>query len=405
MCSHLRSKVAHRVAWLGFLRYCLRRMKRVYLDYAAATPVSRRVEKAMRPFSRFVFGNPSSVHAEGRAARAAVDAARRDVAEALGAHTDEIIFTNGVTEAINIALLGVLGAAEGKQHVVTVATEHAATLRTLVRPGIDVTVVPVGEDGVPRVEDILAAIRPNTALVSVMYANNEIGTIAPIAEIGRAIEKLRRTTKSAYPVFHTDAAQAAQYLDVDVTRLHVDLVSLSGQKMYGPKGTGALFVRRGVAVTPFMFGGSQEHGLRPGTENVAGIVGFAQALTDAVALRDAESIRVAALREAFFDMLLTLPGVRVNGSRIDRLPNNVNVSFEGVDGEALVMYLDKHGIAASTASSCTGPQSMSHVLRALGLSDTGVVGSVRFTLGRSTTYKDIKMTISVIKTIFTLLKP
>ena len=369
----------------------------------------------MRPFLRSVFGNPSSVHAEGRAARVAVETARWDVSHLIGARPDEIIFTNGVTEAINIATRGVLAASGDKQHVVTIATEHPATLRTLSasshhpQPLLrqegsrSVTIVPVAPDGSIDVAAVIAAIRPDTALVSVMYANNEIGTIAPVAEIGKAIEKLRRTTKSAYPVFHTDAAQAAQYLDVDVTRLHVDLMSLSGQKMYGPKATGALFVKRGTPIASILFGGGQEHGLRPGTENVAGIVGFAKALSIAVDDCDDETMRMVALREYFIDELLAIPGTRLNGNRVDRLPNNVNVSFKGVDGEALVMYLDERGIAASTASSCTGPQSMSHVLKALGMSDAEVIGSVRFTLGRQTKKRDITCTVTTIKKILSLL--
>lgn len=375
-------------------------MQRVYLDYAASTPVDKRVEKAMRPFLRSVFGNPSSVHAEGRAARAAIEAARADVATNIGARSEEIIFTNGITEAITIVIRGVLTASGDKQHVVTVATEHPAALRTLHG---DVTIVPVSSDGSVDVAAVIAAIRSDTALVSVMYANNEIGAIAPIAEIGKAIEKMRRTTKSAYPVFHTDAAQAAQYLDTDVTRLHVDLMSLSGQKMYGPKATGALFVKHGTPIAPVMFGGGQERGLRPGTENVAGIVGFAKALSIAVDDRDNETMRIVALREYFTDELLAIPGTRLNGSRIDRLPNNVNVSFKNIDGEALVMYLDERGIAASTASSCTGPQSMSHVLKALGMSDSDVVGSVRFTLGRQTKKRDITRAITIIKKILPLI--
>ncbi len=375
-------------------------MQRVYLDYAASTPVDKRVEKAMRPFLRAVFGNPSSVHTEGRAARAAIEAARADVATNIGARSDEIIFTNGVTEAINIATMGVRAASGDKQHVVIIATEHPATLRALHG---DVAIVPVSSDGSVDVAAVIAAIRPDTALVSVMYANNEIGTIAPIAEIGKAIQRLRRTTKSAYPVFHTDAAQAAQFLDLDVTRLHVDLMSLSGQKMYGPKATGALFVKKDTPIAPILFGGGQEHGLRPGTENVAGIVGFAKALSLAIDERDAETVRMVTLREYFIDELLAIPSTRLNGSRTERLPNNVNVSFAGVDGEALVMYLDQRGIAASTASSCTGPQSMSHVLRALGMSDAEVIGSVRFTFGRHTTKRHLRRTVVTIKKILSLL--
>lgn len=379
-------------------------MQRIYLDYAAATPVDPRVERAMRPFLRAHFGNPSSVHAEGRAARAAVDAARRDVAQAIGARPDEVIFTNGVTEAINIALSGVLKASGDMRHVVTVATEHHAGLRVLERDGVEVTIVPVDADGVVKVDAVLAAIRPDTALVSVMHANNEIGTVAPIAEIGKAIEKLRRTTKRAYPVFHTDAAQSPQFLAVDVQQLHVDLASFSGQKMYGPKATGALFVKTGTPITSILFGGGQEHGLRPGTENVAGIVGFAKALTIATAERLRVTSKVAALADRLRKGLLVTPGTRCNSSADQRLPNIVNISFSGVDGEALVMYLDQHGVAVSSASSCTGAQSISHVLRALGLSDDGVKGSVRFSLGRATTRKDIDRAIAAVHEILAILK-
>lgn len=379
-------------------------MQRIYLDYAASTPVDPRVERAMRPFFRTVFGNPSSVHAEGRAARAAVEEARREAAEAIGARPDEIIFTNGVTEAINIAIGGVLKAAGEKRHVVTVATEHHATLRALERDGVDVTMVPVGKDGVVSVDAVLAAIRPETALVSLMYANNETGTVAPVAEIGKAIEKLRRTTARAYPVLHTDAAQSPQFLDSDVQQLHVDLASFSGQKIYGPKASGALFIKSGIAISPILFGGGQERGLRPGTENVAGIVGFAKALTLATTERVKIVAKIAPLADRLRKALLAIPGTRLNGSAEHRLPNNVNISFAGVDGEALVMYLDQHGIAVSTASSCTGAQSMSHVLRALGLSDDEVRGSVRFSLGRATTRKDIDRTVAAVHEILAILK-
>lgn len=378
-------------------------MSRIYLDYAAATPVDPRVERAMRPFLRTAFGNPSSVHAEGRAARHAVESARKNVADAIGARPDEIVFTNGVTEAINLALRGALAAASDRAHVVTIATEHKASIEAL-RDVADVTIVPVAPDGSIDPDAIMAAIRPETALVTVMYANNEIGTVAPIAEIGKRIDKLRRATKSVYPLFHTDAAQAAQYCDLDVTRLHVDLMSLSGQKMYGPKATGALFVESGTPIAPILFGGGQEHGLRPGTEHVAGIVGFATALTIAAHDHEAASKKAVKLRDRMIDALCVTPGTRLNGSHTNRLPNNINVSIAGVDGEALVMYLDERGIAASTASSCTGAQSMSHVLRALGLTEAEVKGSIRFSLGRGTKKRDIDRTVAAVTECLGILK-
>ncbi len=378
--------------------------RRIYLDYAAATPMDARVLAAMTPFFAELFGNPSSVYAEGRVARKAMNDARKSVAVALNARSDEIIFTNGVTEAINIALQGVLRAASEKKHVVTIATEHKATLNALEREDIDVTFVSVASIGSVAVNDIVAAIRPDTALVTMMYANNEIGTIAPIAEIGKAIAKHRRTTKSAYPLFHIDAAQAGNYLDLDVEGLHVDMMSLSAGKMGGPKASGVLYIKKGTAISPILFGGNQEHGLRPGTENVAGIVGFAIALTTAISEREKNTAHVAILRDALKNGILSLaPNATVNGGMENRLPNNVNIAFHGVDGEALVMYLDERGIAASTASSCAGAQSMSHVLIALGMGIDAVKSSVRFTLGAATTQADVDETLAALADILTIL--
>lgn len=359
----------------------------------------------MKPFFDVDFGNPSSVHAEGRAARLAVETARRDVSHLLGARPSEIVFTNGVTEAINIVLLGVTRASGiSAPHVVTIATEHMAVVRALEESGADVTVVPVGGDGAVDVDAVLAAIRPETVLVNVMFANNEIGTIAPIAEIGKRVEKLRKATGSVYPLFHTDAAQAACFFDLNVTKLHVDLMSISGQKMYGPKATGALYIRDGVTVQPIMFGGRQEHGLRPGTENVAGIVGFAKALTIAQEERESFSAEMARLRDMLVEGLLAIDGAVLNGSTTNRLPNNINVSIPGVDGEALVMYLDKEGVAAATSSSCTTGTGMSHVLAALDMSEACRKGSVRFSLGRGMTNADITGILSACHKVLPLLR-
>lgn len=380
--------------------------RRIYLDYAGATPLDKRVRKAMAPFFADEFGNPSSVHAEGRAAKAAIETARRDAAAVIGAQPEEIIFTSGATESINLAIRGIVSSAPAThRHVVSVATEHKGVLRSLEESGYEVTLVPVDGMGLVSADVVLAAIRPDTALVTVMYVNNEIGTIAPLAEIGVGIEKLRRGTKSIYPVFHTDAAQAASYLTLDVGKLHVDAMSLSGAKIYGPKGNGMLYVKKGVPLTSLIVGGAQERGHRAGTENVPAIVGFAKALQLAQAEKAALAAQLLPLRDMLCEGILrAIPGTIVNGSLRERIPSNVNVTLPAVDGEAVIMYLDERGIAAATASSCTSSASMSHVIRALGRNDAEVEGSVRFTLGRATTKRDIKTVLAELPRIVSLLR-
>lgn len=360
----------------------------------------------MRPFFEAQFGNPSSVHAEGRKAKAALESARAEIAKTIGAHAEEIIFTSGATESLNLALRGLVEAAPaGCRHIVTVETEHKAVLRALEELGCDITFVPVDAEGIVDSGAVLAAIRPDTALVNVMYVNNEIGTIAPIADIGRAIEKLRRDGKRAYPVFHTDAAQAASYLPLNVETLHVDALSLSGAKIYGPKGSGMLYVKNGVPLRPQLWGGAQEHGRRAGTENVPAAVGLARALTLGQKEASVLTRRLMPLRDALIDGIRTaIPGATLNGSRADRIAGNVNVSLPSVDAEALIMYLDERGIAASTASSCTSSSSMSHVIRALGRTDCEVEGSVRFTLGRETSMRHIKAVLQELPRIVSLLR-
>lgn len=367
--------------------------RNVYMDYAAATPLDSRVLEAMLPYLTTEFGNPSSIHAAGVRAKAALEGARKSVADVLGAHADEIVFTSGATESINLAIRGLLARYPG--HVVSVATEHQATLSAL--EGADATLISVDESGTPSVDAILASIRPDTVLVSIMLANNESGTLAPLADIGRALERLRRANDSVFPVLHTDATQAANYVDLNVERLHVDMLSLSGSKMYGPKGTGVLFARRGVELMPMIVGGKQEASLRAGTENVAGIVGFASALTIASQVRDSETKRLVALRKRLIDGLFAaIPGVELNGPITQSLPNIVNFSSPGLEGEELVLRLDAHGIACSTASACRGGSSPSHVLAALGLSSDRVRSSIRLSLGRQTTEEDVDF---VLKTL------
>ncbi len=381
-------------------------IRRVYLDYAAATPLDPRVRRVMAPFLVAEFGNPSSVHAEGRRAKQAVEKARQDVATVLGAKVGEIVFTSGATESINLAVRGCLQTALATHcHVVSVATEHKAMLRALEDAGCEVTLVPVGEDGVVSADAVLAAIRPDTALVSIMYVNNEIGTIAPIAAIGKGVRKMRRDSRGIYPIFHTDAVQAAGYLPLNVDTLGVDLMSLSGAKIYGPKGSGLLYVRSATPIAAQIVGGAQEHSLRAGTENVAAIVGGASALQFAQQEREALSARLRPLQKMLIDGIRKIaPDARLNGSLTERVAGNINVSVVGVDGEAVVMYLDERGIAASTASSCTSSSSTSHVLRALGLSDQEVEGSVRFTLGHTTSKRDIRAVLQVLPGILSLLR-
>jgi cysteine desulfurase len=385
-------------------------MPSIYLDHAATTPVDPRVLRTMRPFFDRDFGNPSSFHAEGLAAQRAVLAARESAARNLNAHADEIIFTSGGTESDNLALVGAVRAhaAHGK-HVITSAIEHHAVLEPLQRLAqrgeIDLTIVPVDAFGRVDPDDVARAITAETVLISIMHANNEIGTIQPIADIGRAILKHRKKTDARYPLFHADACQTAGVLDLDVEKLHADLLSLSAQKFYGPKGVGVLFVRRGVAIEPLVMGGGQERGLRSGTENVPGIVGLAKALDLAYAHREEENARLTGLRDRLINGLLKLPKTRLNGHPSERLPNNVNISFLDAEGEAMVLYLDAKGIRASTGSACASTSlDPSHVILATGLSYEAAHGSVRFTLGRGTTREDIAYVLKQMPSILKILR-
>lgn len=371
-------------------------MKHVYLDHAATTPLDPRVLEAMLPYLGHACGNPSSFHSVGKEAKDALDDARERMAKVMHVRADEILFTSGGTESDNLAVLGYCraNAANGK-HLVVTAFEHHAVLEAAIhlekKEGFEVTYLSPDHDGMISVEQVMAAIRPDTILVSVMYANNEIGTIQPISEIGNAVQKLRAAEKKTFPVFHTDACQATGFLDLDVEKLHVDMMTINGSKMYGPKGVGALYVHRGIKLTPLQFGGSQERGIRPGTENVAGIIGMAKALELAQAGRGRESARLVELRDALIAGLRErIPKVRLNGHATERLPNNVNMSFMDIEGEALILYLDAAGIYASTGSACTSTTlDPSHVILALGLPYEVAHGSVRFSLGHGTTKEDV----------------
>jgi cysteine desulfurase len=368
----------------------------IYLDHAATTPIDPAVFEAMTPYLTEKFGNPSSVHAQGRAARAAIDEARDAVASAVGAPASEIHFTSGGTEADNLALLGVARANRAKgDHIITCVTEHHAVLEAcgeLVKEGFRVTYLPVDLDGLLDPDDVASAIDDGTILVSVMHVNNEIGVIQPISSIGRV-------AKERGVLFHTDAVQSFGVLPVDVDHLNVDLLSASAHKIYGPKGAGFLYVRSGVRISPLQFGGSQERERRPGTENVAGIVGLRAATELAVSQMEITSNRLAALRDYLIDSILDrIPGTSLNSHRTLRAPGNANISFQGVEGEMLLLNLDLEGIAASSGSACTaGSVTPSHVLRALGGESSQ--GALRLTLGRGTTKDDLDEAIASLESI------
>lgn len=361
----------------------------VYLDHAATTPVDPQVLEAMLPYFGRHYGNPSSIHQFGRATLQALDDAREHVALVLGCTRKELIFTGGGSESDNLAIKGVALAQRqrGRTHLIASAIEHHAVLHALEyleQFGFSVTLLPVDAAGLVCPDDLRAALRPDTALVSVMYANNEIGAVQPIAELG-AICRERGVP------FHTDAVQAPGMLPIDVEDLNVDLLTLTAHKFYGPKGVGLLYVRRGTPLLPQINGGGQERRRRAGTENVAGIVGLATALTLAERRRPAHVAEMLRLRDRLIDgALATIPQSWLNGDRARRLPNNANLGFACVEGESVLLLLDQHGIAASSGSACTsGSLEPSHVLTAIGLDHEAANGSVRFTLGQGVAEGDI----------------
>jgi cysteine desulfurase len=367
----------------------------IYLDYASTTPVHPRVRQAMEPYLQLEFGNPSSLHALGRRAAAALDHARAQVAGVLGCHGDEVIFTGGGSEADNLALKGVALARPDRRHLVTTAIEHSAVLgaaRDLeTRAGVEVTIVPVGASGIVDADAVAAAIRPDTALVSVMLANNEIGTIQPVAEIAR------RARERGVPV-HTDAVQAAGLLDLDVDRLGVDLLSLSAHKVYAPKGVGVLYVRRDMPLVPLIHGGDQERNRRAGTENLAGIVACGAALELAERHRPATVTWLTALRNRLIDgVLADVPGALLNGDRWRRVAGNASFCFRDVQGETVLLELEAEDVYASSGSAChAGSQEPSHVLLAIGRSAELAHTALRLTLGAPTTEAEIERVLEVL---------
>jgi len=374
----------------------VRDTKRIYLDHAATTPVLPEVAEAVTAAMTAGFGNPSSVHGIGRRARSAVERARRQVAALIHAEPEEIVFTGGGTEANNLAIQGAARAAEPGAHIVTTAVEHPAVLETcaaLESDGYAVTVVPVDGDGRVDPDAVIAAITPQTVLVSVMLANNEVGTIQPVAEIAQR-------ARERGVLVHSDAVQAVGRIPVDAGALGVDLLSLSSHKRYGPQGVGALYVRRGTRrrLQPLSYGGGQERRLRPGTENVPGIVGFGLAAEIAAGDLAARAACERRWRDRLIEGLLAgIPGARLNGPTAGRLPNNVNLSIPGVPIDALLIQLDLEGIAASSGSACTaGSVRPSHVLRAMGRDPEAATHALRLTVGRSNDDAQIDQALEII---------
>ena len=386
-------------------------MKEIYLDYAATTPLDPDVKEAMAPYWDKEFGNPSSLHPLGVRAKEAIERSRKSVASILNARPEEIIFTGSGTEAANLAIFGVLRPAK-TGHIVLTPIEHHAVLEplgALGEQGYAVTFVSVDEYGRVDPDDVFRALRKDTLLVAVMYANNEIGTIEPIADIGKRIKRFKKENgiqPNDPPYFFTDACQAAGYLSLDVEKLGVDMLALNASKIYGPKGVGALWARKGISLTPLLYGGGQEHGLRSGTENVPGIVGLARAPEIADSEREKESARVSALRDYFFgELKKNFPESRINGHLTERLANNVNVSFQDIEGDAFVVYLGEKGVFASTGSACSSVSlEPSHVLEAIKCPSEFLQGSVRFTLGRATEKKDIDRAIAALAEVLSILQ-
>lgn len=376
----------------------------IYMDNAATTAVSEAALGAMLPALTTAYGNPSSLYSRGQEASRLVEEARQTVARALHAKPQEIYFTSGGSEADNWAItqMAARGAKQGKRHIISTTFEHHAVLHTLERlaaEGFEITLLDVHEDGLVRPEELRSAIREDTALVTIMYANNEIGTIQPIAELG-AICREKQV------IFHTDAVQAVGHLPIDLSTLPVDLLSLSGHKFHGPKGVGALYCRSGVPLTSFIAGGSQERGKRAGTENVAGICGMAAALEEACAQLGTVQPRVTALRDKLIDgVLAAIPRCRLNGHRTKRLPGNVSFCFEGVEGESLLLRLDLAGIAASSGSACTsGSLDPSHVLLAIGLPKEIAHGSLRLSLDDVNTEAEVDYVLAQLTAIVATLR-
>ena len=370
----------------------------VYLDYSATTPIKKEVLEAMMPYLTESYGNPSSLYTIGQKSKDAIRTAREQLAALIGANAPEVFFTGSGTEADNWAFIGAAMWKRSKgKHVITTAIEHHALMHSaehLAKEGYEVTFLPVGENGLVQPEDLKSAIRDDTTVVSIMYANNEIGTLQPIEELcGIAHEN--------GALFHTDAVQALGNVPLDVHELGVDMMSLSAHKIYGPKGVGALYIRKGISLPTYIHGGGQESGRRAGTENLAGIVGFGKAAELAGKDLDIHIKKLRELRDYFLERILSeIPEIRVNGDLGSRLPGNINITFKYIEGEAILMLLDMEGIAVSTGSACSSASlSPSHVLQAIGVPVEEIHGSIRFTLGDFTTKDDLDYAADALKAV------
>ncbi|RKY56362.1 MAG: cysteine desulfurase NifS [Candidatus Neomarinimicrobiota bacterium] len=378
-------------------------MKSIYLDHAATCPTDPKVVEAMLPYFSDHYGNPSSIYSLSRTTRNAIENARTILASAIGADPKEIVFTSGGSESDNFAIKGIAHALKDKgNHIITSQIEHHAVLYTckfLEKNGYDVTYVPVDEHGTIKLDELEKAIRPDTILITVMHANNEIGTIQPIRQIGEIAKK--HGIK-----FHTDAVQTFGHIPVNANDLNVDLLSISAHKFYGPKGVGALYIRKGTKITPQSHGGDQERRRRASTENVPGIVGLGKAVEIATESMADEADRQTKLRNDFIKAILEkIPDSRLNGHPVDRLPNNINISFEGIEGESILLNLDMYGIAASTGSACSSSSlEPSHVLLSIGLTHELAHGSVRFSLGKHTTREELDRVVDILPGIIQKLR-
>jgi len=385
--------------------------QRIYLDYAATTPIDPKVLKVMTPYFQKEYGNPSSIHSFGQKGQIAIDEARERVASFLNCSSSEIIFTGSATEANNLVIFGIVRSFQKIgmiPHIITTTIEHPAILepfKKLQKEGIETTYLPVDKEGIVKISQIQKALKENTVLVSVMYANNEIGTIQPIKEIGEVISRYKKQNPNSKILFHTDAVQAINYLDCDVKKLEVDLLTLSAHKIYGPKGVGALFVKEGTKIEPIIYGGGQENNMRSGTENVAGIVGLGAAIEE-VKKEKPKIKQIIGLRDKIIKKIFKIiPEAKLNGSFENRLPNNINFTLPGAEGEALVIALDEEGIATSTGSACSSRGlEPSHVLLALGLSEEEAHCSLRITLGRFTKIKEINEVLKILPRVIKKLR-
>jgi cysteine desulfurase len=373
-------------------------MKRIYLDHNATTPVHPEVLEAMLPYFKEKFGNPSSIHGFGRDAKVALEEARDKVAGLLGASSNEIFFTSGGTESDNLAVKGTAFANRKKGfHIITSKIEHHAILESckfLEKEGFELTYLSVDSKGIVDPDELRKAIRDDTILVSIMYANNEVGTIQPI-------EELSKISNEGGAYFHTDAVQAMGKIPINLKKLNVDMLSISGHKIYGPKGVGAIYIRKGVRITPWSHGGHHERSRRAGTENIPGVVGFAKAIEIVVKGIDEQNKHLRHLTETFYKKLVdTIPDVILNGDLERRIPNTLNLSFKGVEGESIILSLDLKGVAVASGSACTsGTLEPSHVLSAMGIDPAIAQGAIRFSFGRDNTMEDVEYVASLLPEI------